>query len=83
MAHKNWSKEQYKFEFYKFILKFDFFINKNNSLTNLNSSLFFLFLIKKNFPNIETNILFLKNIQFFFSFKDRNFFNFYNNNNFK
>jgi hypothetical protein len=83
MAHKNWSKEQYKFEFYRFILKFDFFINKNNSLTNLNSSLFFLFLIKKNFPNIETNILFLKNIQFFFSFKDRNFFNFYNNNNFK
>jgi len=83
MAHKNWSKEQYKFEFYKFILKFDFFINRNNSLTNLNSSLFFLFLIKKNFPNIETNILFLKNIQFFFSFKDRNFFNFYNNNNFK
>ena len=83
MAHKNWSKEQYKFEFYKFILKFDFFINKNNSLTNLNSSLFFLFLIKKNFPNIETNILFLKNIQFFFSFKDRNFFNFYNNNNYK
>ena len=76
MAHKNWSKEQYKFQYFKFLLKFNFFLSEKNTLNNLNSTLIFLFLTKKNFPNLETNILFLKNIQFFFFFKDWNFFNY-------
>ena len=74
MAHKNWSKEQYKFQYFKFLLKFNFFLSEKNTLNNLNSTLMFLFLTKKTFPNLETNILFLKNIQFFFFFKDKDFF---------
>ena len=76
MAHKNWSKEQYKFQYYKFLLKFNFFLSEKNKLNSLNSSILFLFLTKKTFPNLETNVLFLKNIQFFFFFKDKNFFNY-------
>jgi ABC-type phosphate/phosphonate transport system permease subunit len=76
MAHKNWSKEQYKFQYFKFLLKFNFFLSEKNTLNNLNSTLIFLFLTKKTFPNLETNILFLKNIQFFFFFKDKDFFNY-------
>ena len=47
-----------------------FFLSEKNKLNDINSTLVFLFLTKKNFPNLETNILFLKNIQFFFFFKD-------------
>ncbi len=78
MAHKNWSKEQYKFQYYKFTIKFNFFLKDDNTLTNINSSLLFLLLSKKNFPSLETNIFFIKNINFFIYFKDKNFFN-YNN----
>lgn len=78
MAHKNWSKEQYKFQYYKFTIKFNFFLKDDNTLTNINSSLLFLILSKKNFPNLETNIFFIKNINFFIYFTDKNFFN-YNN----
>ena len=76
MAHKNWSKEQYKFQYYKFLLKFNFFLSEKNKLNSINSALMFLFITKKTFPNLETNILFLKNIQFFFFFKDKIFFNY-------
>lgn len=76
MAHKNWSKEQYKFQYYKFTINFKFFIFDEMSLNNLNSTLFFLFITKKTLPNLETNILFLKNIQFFFLYKDKFFFDF-------
>ncbi len=76
MAHKNWSKEQYKFSHYKFKINFKFFLKDDNSLNSINSSLFFILLTKKNFPNLETNIFFLKNIKFLFFFKDFSFFNY-------
>lgn len=76
MAHKNWSKEQYKFQYYKFTIKFNFFLKDENSLDSLNASLLFLILSKKNFPNLETNLFFLKNVNFFLSLKDIKFFNY-------
>jgi len=76
MAHKNWSKEQYKFSFYKFKINFKFFLKDDNDLISLNSSLFFVLITKKNFPNFETNIFFLKNVNFLFFFKDFYFFNY-------
>lgn len=76
MAHKNWSKEQYKFQYYKFIIKFNFFLKEENSINDINASLLFLILTKKNFPNLETNIFFLKNINFFLSFQDKYFYNY-------
>jgi hypothetical protein len=76
MAHKNWSKEQYKFQYYKFIIKFNFFLKEENSINDINASLLFLILTKKNFPNLETNIFFLKNINFFLSLQDKYFYNY-------
>ena len=77
MAHKNWSKEQYKFSFYKFIISFKCFFKKENQIDSLNKTLLFLILTKQNFPFFETNIFFLKNIKIFLYFKDFNFFNYY------
>lgn len=77
MAHKNWSKEQYKFSFYKFIITFKCLLKEENRVNSLNEFTLFILLTKKNFPFLETNIFFLKNINFFFNFKDKNFFNYY------
>ena len=83
MAHKNWSKEQYKFSFYKFIIKFNSFLKEENKIKSLNEVILFILLTKKNFPFFETNIFFLKNISFFLNFKENTYFNYYNFLNFK
>lgn len=77
MAHKTWSKEQYKFQYYKFKISFVSSFKDNNSVTSVNSALLFSLLAKKNISNFETNVFFLKSFSFFFFFKDVNFFNYY------
>lgn len=77
MAHKNWSKEQYKFQFFKFKISFNVFLKEDNNLTSLNQAVLFIFLTRKNFPQFETNLLFLKNVNIFFYLTDNNFFNYY------
>ena len=77
IAHKNWSKEQYQFGFYKFLINFKCFFKKENKINSLNKTVLFLILTKQNFPFFETNILFLKNIKIFLNFKDKYFFNYY------
>ena len=77
MAHKNWSKEQYKFQF--FVIRITF-CNKFKSewgINNTNHALLFVLLSKKNFPFFETNMLFLKNYWFTFYFSDLIFFNYF------
>lgn len=76
MAHKNWSKEQYKFQFYKFQISFVSSFKQTNSLNSLNASLMFVILSKKFFPNFETNLMFLKTLNIFFYAQDKNFFNY-------
>lgn len=78
MAHKNWSKEQYKFSFYKFTINFKSTLKEENNLKSLNHLILFVLLSKKNFPFFETNVFFIKNIKFFISFKDFNYFNYFN-----
>jgi len=78
MAHKNWSKEQYKFNFYKFIINFKCNLKEENKITSLNESILFILLTKKEFPFFETNIFFLKNLNFLFKFEDKLYFNYYN-----
>lgn len=78
MAHKNWSKEQLKFQFYKFKISFHTILKENNHLSSLNQSLFFIILSKKSFPTFETNLLFLKNYWFLIYTEDSNFFSFSN-----
>lgn len=77
MAHKNWSKEQYKFQFYRFKISFNVLLKDENELNSLNSALLFVLLTKKTFPQFETNIFFLKNVNFYFYLKDKNFFNYH------
>lgn len=77
MAHKTWSKEQYKFQFFKFQIWFNSTLKEKNYLTTLNSGLLFIFLSKKSPLRIESNILFLKNYKFFFYLKDLNYFNYF------
>lgn len=77
IAHKNWSKEQYNFNYYRFIISLKFFLRDENKINSINESLFFILLTKKNFPFFETNLFFLKNVKFFLSFNDHYYFNYY------
>jgi len=76
MAHKNWSKEQYKLQYYKFKISFDVFLKNENNINSLNKCLLFIFLTKKTFPQFETNLFFLKNVNFYIHFRDSSFFNY-------
>lgn len=77
IAHKNWSKEQYKFQFFKFKITFKTFLKENNDLNSSNKSILFILLTKKKFPQFETNLFFLKNANLTYQFNDINFFNYY------
>lgn len=76
MAHKNNSKEQYKFEFYSFVITFK--TDSNNPFYFNNKSIYqnfiLLWITKKNLFFLETNSLFLKSYIFYSSFSDTNFF---------
>jgi hypothetical protein len=69
MAHKTFSKEQFKFQYYNFKFIFSNCIPFENEIQDINHANLFLILTKSNFPKLETNIFFLKNfkISFFFS----------------
>lgn len=77
IAHKNWSKEQYKFQFFKFKITFKTFLKENNDLDSSNKATLFVLLTKKKFPQFETNLFFLKNTNLIYNFNDFNFFNYY------
>lgn len=77
MAHKNWSKEQYKFQFYKIKLSFNSTFLNRKFIDSVNAGMLFIFLNKKFFPQFETNLLFLKSNNIFFYLNDKMFFNFY------
>lgn len=78
MAHKNNSKEQYKFNFYAYAITFKNAPNDTGHLNNKSVFKNFLFLwaAKKNLFFLETNTLFLKSYKFYSNFSDRNFFKF-------
>lgn len=76
MAHKNWSKEQYKFQFYKFKISFTSFLKNEHTLPSVNSGIFFILLSKKFFPHLETNLFFLKSYKILFFIYDFNYFNY-------
>ena len=75
IAHKAFSKEQFSFSFYNFKFNIKLLINlKNFNLLNINQILNLFFIIKNNFLNFETNLLFIKNFRFFLNFLEPNFF---------
>lgn len=76
IAHKNWSKEQYLFQYYLFRVTFkNNFIN-NETPTSVRNGLLFALLTKKHFPVFETNIFFLKNYKSIYVTKDPFYFNY-------
>jgi hypothetical protein len=77
MAHKTFSKEQYKFQFYKFKITFNAFLKEKCVLNSLNAGLLFVLLSKKFFPQFETNILFLKSCNIVFIVKDKQYFDYF------
>jgi len=77
MAHKNWSKEQLKLQFYKLSVSFSSIFKENFKLQNLNHGLVFALISKKTFPVFETNLLFLKKVILTFFTQDLLFFNYY------
>lgn len=76
IAHKTWSREQYKFHFYFIKVSFNKSILVDESLINFNQILFFLLLIKNKLPIFETNLLFLKNLRLLFFVTDETYFNY-------
>ena len=72
MAHKNWSKEQFIMQQFKFNFKFNF---KFKYIANINQFFFFFFLSKKNCFFPETNLFWLKTCAYFLWFKDHTYFN--------
>jgi hypothetical protein len=76
MAHKNWSKEQYKSQLFPIKISFNAILKEENNLNCLNTTLLFIILSKKSLPQFETNILFLKYINLYFSTNDKYFFNY-------
>ena len=61
MAHKTFSQEQFQFRFYTFSISFNLQNNeKVNNINTLNKSLFIALLVRNNFINFSTNMLFLK-----------------------
>lgn len=77
MAHKNWSKEQYKFYYRTFRISFCSTLNEENTLDSLDSGLFFMLIGKSSLPQFETNLLFLKSCSVRAIVCDKNYFNFY------
>lgn len=77
MAHKNWSKEQYKFQFYKFKISFNSIFKNESCLPSINSGIFFILLSRKFFPHFETNLLFIKFYKILFFINDFNYFNYF------
>lgn len=76
MAHKSFSKEQFSFYSYTFILSFKASLRDYMKLDDLNKTLLFVLLSKKLAPSAETNLIFLKNFKFLIKSSDSNFFSF-------
>ena len=78
MAHKNFSKEQFKFQYYLFKISIQGELNLSCKYDlNLNKLLYLIILLKHNFFNFETNLFFLKNYFLVLSCTEKTFFNYY------
>ncbi len=76
MAHKNWSKEQYKIKLFPFKVSFKGDLGET-PLSSSNEVLLLLLLTKRGFLEFETNLFFLKNYTKLLTFFDKQYFNFY------
>nr|QCU82610.1 ribosomal protein S10 [Pseudourostyla cristata] len=73
MAHKNWSKEQYKFKYFLFKISYGIYFNRV-CFNNLNFFLLLILTNKYSFETFETNLFFLKNYTILINVKNKKFF---------
>ena len=66
MAHKTFSQEQFIFKHYTIVVSFKVLISGLHTLKNINDILFLILSIRNNIPFFNTNLLFLKRINFSF-----------------
>jgi len=76
LCNKTRSKEQFKFQVYRILYCFKSYLEEDNRLISLNEATLFILITKKNFPIMETNLLFLKNYKINFFYKDKSFFSY-------
>ena len=77
MAHKTFSQEQFMFKHYVIVISFKTLISESQTLNTINDSIFLILSIRNTIPFFNTNLLFLKRINFSFSSKDNTFFKLY------
>lgn len=77
MAHKTWSKEQYKYQFYKLKVTIRTNLVECTSFSTTNEGLLFLLLFKRMLPQYETNLFFIKYCNLGCTVFDTLFFNFF------
>ena len=74
MAHKTFSQEQFQFRYYSFNISFNILNSKSvTKINSINQSLYLALLMKKNFLNFSTNMLFIKRFRASLPFSDKNF----------
>lgn len=66
MAHKTFSQEQFIFKHYIIVVSFKVLISELHTLKNINDILFLILSIRNSIPFFNTNLLFLKRINFSF-----------------
>ena len=77
MAHKTFSQEQFIFKHYTIVVSFKVMVSEQHVLESINDALFVILSIRDSIPFFNTNLLFLKRINFSFSSSDNSFFKFY------
>ena len=76
IAHKLWSKEQYKFVFYLLRVSFSNCFFVDTELKSVNQGLLFILMSMRSLPFFSSNLLTLKNSTIKVSFYDLEFFRF-------
>ena len=77
MAHRNWSKEQYRFQLFKFVITIKSTLDSRDLVRSVNAGLLFVLLNKTKFPSFETNLIFIRTAVVLFFIHDATFFNLY------
>ena len=73
MAHKTFSQEQFLMKHYVLVVSFSTLLSSDITIKTVNDSIFIALLLRNAIPFFNTNLLFLKRINFSFLATDQNF----------
>lgn len=74
IAHKNWSKEQFFFQYFLIRVSFRLEFLSDNVIYDVDQALLFFMLAQKSFPLFETNLLYLKSFRYRIGFQGSDYF---------